>query len=221
MHGYASWTAVGRARAFALTALAASGTGGLGRTARPRGPTACDRRRHLWPTRAGAVHQREAYRDRRWRWPGLPRRGAWCGTGRDLTAPTLVSGVARLHVSVTVAGTTSLFAYLYDVDASGTGRLMTHGTVTVAGSGAPTSASSRSRGPCRRGTASVLVVDTVDPALPRASVPGTAVDRRSSRRSGDAVGAAGLTAQPDSRCRRRAAARRRPACPRRGGTARR
>jgi hypothetical protein len=100
--------------------------------------------------------------------------------GPDLTAPTLVSGVVKLHVPVTVAGPTSLFAYLYDVDDAGSGRLMSYGTLTVSGPGDADLSLEPISWTVLAGHHVSLVVDSVDPRFLSRYVPGSAVQLASS-----------------------------------------
>ncbi|GDY29977.1 hypothetical protein GTS_16100 [Gandjariella thermophila] len=113
--------------------------------------------------------------------PGVNRADAAVWAGPALATGTTVLGVPRLHLTVTPsAPTTSLFAYLYDVDAAGQGALISHQPVTL-----------RDVTPNRprmvdlvlepiswdvpAGHHLELVVDTVDPRYRSASRPGSTV----------------------------------------------
>ncbi|MGH3523147.1 MAG: CocE/NonD family hydrolase C-terminal non-catalytic domain-containing protein, partial [Mycobacterium sp.] len=75
----------------------------------------------------------------------------------------------------TVAAPASLFAYLYDVDAGGTGRLITTGTVTLTGAGPADINLEPISWTVPAGHHVSVVVDTVDPRYLGRSVPGSTV----------------------------------------------
>jgi predicted acyl esterase len=113
--------------------------------------------------------------------------GVW--SGPSYSSPALVSGAARLHVTVTPsAADTSLFAYLYDVDSWGTGSLIAHKPYSIRGA-----TPGHARGLDIRLEATswevpaghhlVLAVDTVDPRYLGVSTLGSTV--RFSSPSGD------------------------------------
>lgn len=88
-------------------------------------------------------------------------------------------GIPRLQASVTPSGkSVTLIAYLYDVDAKGTGRLITHNATTLRSSkpgrthrlSLPLQATAYD---VPRGHRIMLVVDTKDPLYWDATVPGT------------------------------------------------
>ena len=105
--------------------------------------------------------------------------GVW--SGPSYSSQALVSGAAKLHVTVTPsAADTSLFAYLYDADWWGTGSLIAHKPYTIRGA-VPGQARTLD---IRLETTSwevpaghhlVLVVDTVDPRYLGASSLGSTV----------------------------------------------
>ncbi|MFB9907326.1 CocE/NonD family hydrolase [Allokutzneria oryzae] len=64
--------------------------------------------------------------------PAVNRLNAGVWQTEPMARRTTVSGTPKLHVTVTPsAADTSLFAYLYDVDATGTGRLISHKPLTL------------------------------------------------------------------------------------------
>ena len=94
--------------------------------------------------------------------------------------PTRVQGAPQLHVTVTPsAETTTLFAYLYDVDALGTARLVTHKPQVVTGSPGAARAVDVPLEPVRwdvpAGHHLALVVDTMDPRYRSTSQAGSTV----------------------------------------------
>jgi putative CocE/NonD family hydrolase len=95
---------------------------------------------------------------------------------------TLVNGAPALHVTVTPsAPNTSLYAYLYDVDGSGSGTLMTAKPYSLVGA-APGRATSVDVAlepiswTVAAGHHLSLVIDTVDPRYLSVSVPGSTVE---------------------------------------------
>ncbi|MCP3798625.1 CocE/NonD family hydrolase [Allokutzneria sp. A3M-2-11 16] len=64
--------------------------------------------------------------------PAVSRLNAGVWQTEQMSRRTTVSGTPKLHVTVTPsAPDTSLFAYLYDVDGAGIGRLLSHKPVTL------------------------------------------------------------------------------------------
>ncbi|MDT4931380.1 MAG: hypothetical protein QOF92_4247 [Pseudonocardiales bacterium] len=64
----------------------------------------------------------------------MPTGQAFVWSGPAVTSPTLVSGTSSLHVSMASSGpSVTVFAYLYDVGASGTGQLMSVTPFTATG----------------------------------------------------------------------------------------
>jgi predicted acyl esterase len=103
--------------------------------------------------------------------------GVWSGPAYDRA--TVVNGAPKLHITVqSAAPTTSLFAYLYDVDALGIGSLMSHKPYTLRGA-APGKAVDvqleATSWEVPSGHHLVLVVDTVDPRYLGRSVIGSTV----------------------------------------------
>lgn len=104
--------------------------------------------------------------------------GVWSGPA--YSSKTIVNGTPRLHVTVTPsARDTSLFAYLYDVDALGIGSLISHKPYTLRGATAGQAKTLDLRLEATSwevpaGHHLVLVVDTVDPRyLGRSSLGST------------------------------------------------
>ena len=97
------------------------------------------------------------------------------------TSATLISGRPDVHVGVqTDAGAASLFAYLYDVDPTGTGRLISYGTQTLTGSALATAeAADIALGPISwtvaAGHSITLVIDSTDARYLGQSVAGTTI----------------------------------------------
>ncbi|GAA3558202.1 CocE/NonD family hydrolase [Kribbella ginsengisoli] len=93
--------------------------------------------------------------------------GVWSGPA--YSSRTVVNGAPKLHLTVTPsASDTSLFAYLYDVDALGVGSLVSHKPYTLRGAtaGQPETVDLRLEATSWEVSAGhhlVLVVDTVDP----------------------------------------------------------
>jgi predicted acyl esterase len=105
--------------------------------------------------------------------------GVW--SGPVYTSGTIVNGAPKLHVTVTPSSPdTSLFAYLYDVDALGVGSLISHKPVTLRGA-TPGNAVpldlrlEATSWEVAAGHHLVLVVDTVDPRYLGRSAIGTSV----------------------------------------------
>ncbi|GAA1584583.1 CocE/NonD family hydrolase [Kribbella sancticallisti] len=105
--------------------------------------------------------------------------GVW--SGPTYSQKTVLNGAPRLHVTVTPTGRdTSLFAYLYDVDALGVGSLVSHKPYTLRGAtaGQPIPLDFRLEATSWEVAAGhhlVLVVDTVDPRYLGRSKVGTSV----------------------------------------------
>lgn len=109
--------------------------------------------------------------------PLVDRSGAMVWYTARQASTTTVQGAPRVRFDVAPqASTTTLFAYLYDVDAFGTGSLMTHKALTV---GAGTTEVDLELEPTSWRVAAghhvVLVVDGVDPRYRSTSVAGTTV----------------------------------------------
>jgi predicted acyl esterase len=105
--------------------------------------------------------------------------GVWSGPA--LSSATVVNGAPELHVTVKPsASSTSLFAYLYDVDALGVGSLISHKPYTLRGvtpgKAVPLDfALEATSWEVPAGHHLVLVVDTVDPRYLGRSVIGSTV----------------------------------------------
>jgi predicted acyl esterase len=105
--------------------------------------------------------------------------GVWAGPAYSSGA--IINGAPRLHVTVTPSGSdTSLFAYLYDVNALGVGSLVTHKPITlrgaVPGKARPVDIRLEATSwDVAAGHHLVLVVDTVDPRYLGLSKVGTSV----------------------------------------------
>jgi putative CocE/NonD family hydrolase len=104
---------------------------------------------------------------------------AW--NGPALAASTMVNGIVQVHTAVRAsASSVSLFAYLYDVDASGSGSLINQGALTLRGvQPGSTHPAQISLQPISWTVAAghhlSLVIDTVDPRYVDQSVPGSTV----------------------------------------------
>jgi predicted acyl esterase len=113
--------------------------------------------------------------------PAVNRANAAVWSGPVLAGGATVRGVPQLHLTVTPsAPTTSLFAYLYDVDAIGIGALITHQPMTLrnVAPGVPRTVDiglEPISWEVPAGHHLELVVDTVDPRFRGASQPGTTV----------------------------------------------
>ncbi|MFG1905112.1 CocE/NonD family hydrolase [Kribbella sp. NPDC048928] len=105
--------------------------------------------------------------------------GVWSGPAVD--QKTVVNGAPKLHVTVKPsAASTSLFAYLYDVDALGVGSLITHKPYTLRGAtpgrAVPIDVQLEATSwEVPAGHHLVLIVDTVDPRYLGRSVVGSTV----------------------------------------------
>lgn len=113
--------------------------------------------------------------------PLVDRRAAGVWRTEPYPSSVTVSGAPKLRTTVTPeSGTTSLFAYLYDVDPAGGGRLITHKPITLrdAEPGKPQQvdlALEPALWQVPAGHRLVLVADTVDPRYGGESEPGGAV----------------------------------------------
>ncbi|MEV5963590.1 CocE/NonD family hydrolase [Kribbella sp. NPDC051952] len=102
--------------------------------------------------------------------------GVW--SGPVYTSGAVVSGTPKLHLTVKPSGpSTSLFAYLYDVDALGVGSLISHRPFTLRGTGtvAIDLRLEATSWEVPAGHHLVLAIDTVDPRYLGRSVIGTSV----------------------------------------------
>ncbi|TCM38987.1 alpha/beta fold hydrolase [Kribbella sp. VKM Ac-2568] len=105
--------------------------------------------------------------------------GVW--SGPTYSSAAVLNGAPRLHVTVTPSGRdTSLFAYLYDVDALGVGSLVSHKPYTLRGAtlgrAVPLDFKLEATSwEVAAGHHLVLVVDTVDPRYLGRSMLGTSV----------------------------------------------
>jgi predicted acyl esterase len=113
--------------------------------------------------------------------PSVDRLHAGVWVGEPLPAAAPVRGIARLHLSVRPAGATgTVVAYLYDLDATGTGELVTHAPASwlAATPGAPTAVDvelSAMAYDVPAGHRLALVVDTADPLYLDANPPAAAI----------------------------------------------
>ncbi len=188
LHGYAAWPGGTGA---ALELGAASGTSATGSPATGTLSTASPAR--AWsasisagmPTTADAgpeqVTTGRPYRAPTLDMAGVPRTAGMVWEAAASAQPVQVTGVPGVHVAVrSNAPAASLFAYLYDVDPTGTGRLITFGTKTLTGPaltrGEPADIT---LGPISwtvpTGHRIALVIDSVDARYLGRSVPGTAI----------------------------------------------
>lgn len=178
--GYPSWSAVGQERTSYLTkagVLQAKESTGWSRTIGAGVPTVADSGvallsgalQGLLPIPTGVVT------------PLVDRTfaGVWSGPAFD--RPTVVNGSPKAHLTVKPsAASTSLFAYLYDVDALGVGSLISHKPYTLRGAtpGKAVPLDVRLEATSWEVPAGhhlVLVVDTVDPRYLGRSVLGSTV----------------------------------------------
>lgn len=107
----------------------------------------------------------------------------WSGT--PVVAATVISGEPRVHVGESsTAANASLFAYLYDVDAGGTGTLLSYGTRTLTGTPGVAQAANIELDPISwtvpAGHHLSLVIDSVDARYLGRSVPGSTITLSSS-----------------------------------------
>jgi len=178
--GYPSWSAVGQERTSYLTkagVLQAKESTGWSRTIGAGVPTVADSGvallsgalQGLLSIPTGVVT------------PLVDRTfaGVWSGPAFD--RPTVVNGSPKAHLTVKPsAASTSLFAYLYDVDALGVGSLISHKPYTLRGAtpGKAVPLDVRLEATSWEVPAGhhlVLVVDTVDPRYLGRSVLGSTV----------------------------------------------
>ncbi|MGH8962907.1 MAG: alpha/beta fold hydrolase [Jatrophihabitantaceae bacterium] len=174
VRGYPSWAAVGRARTLRLTTLL-SGVGQLAGASAPwthRITAGVDTSADAGPEQ---FNTGQPYRVPALSLAGISRSAGAVWNAPTVASPTLVSGVVSLHAAVTVAAPASLFAYLYDVDAGGTGRLITTGTMTLTGAGPADINLEPISWTVPAGHHVSVVVDTVDPRYLGRSVPGSTV----------------------------------------------
>jgi predicted acyl esterase len=102
--------------------------------------------------------------------------GVW--SGPVYTSGAVVNGAPKLHLTVKASGPkTSLFAYLYDVDALGVGSLISHKPFTLNGTGSKAIdlGLEATSWEVPAGHHLVLAVDTVDPRYLGHSAIGTSV----------------------------------------------
>jgi putative CocE/NonD family hydrolase len=107
----------------------------------------------------------------------------WSGT--PLTSGEVIAGEPRVRVSVSsTAGSASLFAYFYDVDAAGTGTLISYGTRTLTGTPGRPQATDIDLGPIAWTVAPghhlSLVIDSTDARYLGRSAPGSTITLSSS-----------------------------------------
>lgn len=110
----------------------------------------------------------------------LPRGAGAVWSGPPLTSGSTIAGEPRVHVRVSsTAPSASLFAYLYDVNASGTGTLVSYGTRTLTGKPGATQAANIQLGPIAWTVAAghhlSLVIDSTDARYLGRSVPGSTI----------------------------------------------
>lgn len=180
---YPSWTAVGQSRTSYLTKPAGlTRTGGL-QTTKATGwtsaigagvPTVADSGvvlvsgalQGLLSIPTGVVT------------PLVDRSFAGVWSGPVYTSGAVVNGTPKLHLTVKPSGpNTSLFAYLYDVDALGVGSLISHKPITLQGTStvAIDLRLEATSWEVPAGHHLVLAVDTVDPRYRGRSTIGTSV----------------------------------------------
>ncbi|MEU4197759.1 alpha/beta fold hydrolase [Kribbella sp. NPDC026611] len=107
--------------------------------------------------------------------PLVDRNFAGIWSGPTYSRPTVVNGSPTLHLTVNPSATTSLFAYLYDVDALGVGSLISHKPTTLQTAGAIDLRLEATSWEVPAGHHLTLVVDTVDPRYLGRSTLGSTV----------------------------------------------
>jgi putative CocE/NonD family hydrolase len=115
----------------------------------------------------------------------VSRSAAVVWTGAALTSDEVIAGQPRVHVTVSsTAPSASLFAYLYDVDAAGTGTLLSFGVTTLTGTAGAAQAANIELGPIAWTVAAghqlSLVIDSTDARYLGRSVPGSTITLSSS-----------------------------------------
>ncbi|MEU8222784.1 CocE/NonD family hydrolase [Kribbella sp. NPDC048915] len=178
--GYPNWAAVGGERTSYLTkagAMQATASTGWSRTIGAGVPTIADSGVALV---SGALQGLLSI-PTGVATPLVSRTFAGVWTGPKFDRPTVVNGIPTAQLTVTPsAADTSLFAYLYDVDALGVGSLISHKPYTLRGAtpGQPVPLDLRLEATSWEvpaGHRLVLVVDTVDPRYLGRSVLGSTV----------------------------------------------
>ncbi|NIK60817.1 alpha/beta fold hydrolase [Kribbella shirazensis] len=178
--GYSSWAAVGQARTSYLTkagALQGNESTGWSRSIAAGVPTIADSGVALV---SGALQGLLSI-PTGVATPLVSRTFAGVWTGPALGQAAVVSGAPEVHVTVKPsAASTSLFAYLYDVDALGVGSLISHKPYTLRGAtpGKAVAVDLRMEATSWEvpaGHRLVLVIDTVDPRYLGRSVVGSTV----------------------------------------------
>lgn len=185
LHAYATWPQAGAGEALRLGPASGSpATGTLQSASTPA---------NAWtrpitagvPTTADAgpeqVTTGQPYQAPTLNLAGVSRTAGLVWQAAPAAQPTLVSGTPGVHLVVrSSASTASLFAYLYDVDANGTGHLMSFGATTLDSAGLPQGeAADISLGPISwtvpAGDRLALVIDSVDARYLGQSVPGSTI----------------------------------------------
>jgi dienelactone hydrolase len=185
VHGYRSWQAAGKDTAFSL------GDPARGNPARGDpaygGTVGTSAAAWTYPVAAGVATAADAgpeqystgtaYRQPTLSLPVSAPDGAAIWSAPAAPASVTVNGIAQVRLALrTSASAVSLFGYLYDVGTGGSGRLMTHGAITVAGTArAATIALQPISWTLAPGHQLALVVDTVDARYFGQSVPGSTV----------------------------------------------
>ncbi|WP_250032932.1 CocE/NonD family hydrolase [Paractinoplanes maris] len=101
------------------------------------------------------------------------RAGVWAAARPS--APLKIRGIPRVHLNLTGPTQGSLVAYLYDLDALGTARLITHAPITWSAPGEVDLALSAAAYDVPAGHALTLVIDTVDPLYYDANPPNNTI----------------------------------------------
>ena len=115
----------------------------------------------------------------------VSRSAAAVWSGAALTSDEVIAGEPRVHVNASAtAPSASLFAYLYDVDAAGTGTLVSFGVATLTGTAGVAQAADIELGPIAWTVAAghhlSLVIDSTDARYLGRSVPGSTITLSSS-----------------------------------------
>lgn len=110
----------------------------------------------------------------------LARTAARVWSGEPVRSDETIAGEPTVHVGASsTASSASLFAYLYDVNASGTGTLISYGTRTLTGKPGATQAADIDLGPIAwtvgAGHHLSLVIDSADARYLGRSVPGSTI----------------------------------------------
>jgi predicted acyl esterase len=182
VHGYAAFPSAKAADTVRLGA--ATGSPATGSLAASASPTWTSTIRGGVAT-AAEVGPQQAVSGKAYQFPttaigNVSRTGGAVWTGTPLASGATIAGEPRVHVDVSsTTSSASLFAYLYDVNGSGTGRLISYGARTVTGKPGATLATDIDLGPIAWTVAPghhlSLVIDSTDARFLGRSVPGSTI----------------------------------------------